>query len=383
MSTPLPGNHTPVQVAGGDADSVNAYTPLARELVVDLGNLEIRVGDGATQGGVSIPNRRTNDSRYQAKNSELDAFSRFKPTQVGLLVRTGAATYVMRKLVVDTDNLTLTNDDGTSGNLSISFAATIESDHTVNGNWTFNAPLVAAGGVTGDVTGDLLGDVTGNIVGNVDVRGKSLLLDDDQLALVKVSGLTAALAALVIPVGMIVMWAGSIGSIPAGWHLCDGTSSTPDLRNLFILGAGNGTGSTIAPGGTGGTATHTHTVTNAADGSHAHTGLIANTALTTSQIPTHNHQMFSSSGEAGSSPTVGATEIPTKQRTAGGDSDYRIIKAATQTSDLGVTGDAGSGGNHTHGLTVDASSTHTHAATVGAASSTPPFYALAYIMKGA
>ena len=27
-------------------------------------------------------------------------------------------------------------------------------------------------------------------------------------------------------------------AIPAGWKLCDGTSRTPDLRNLFIVGAG-------------------------------------------------------------------------------------------------------------------------------------------------
>jgi hypothetical protein len=58
---------------------------------------------------------------------------------------------------------------------------------------------------------------------------------------------------------MIVIWAGAIVDIPAGWHLCDGTEGTPDLRNKFVIGAG----STYAPGATGGAATHTHTFTSA------------------------------------------------------------------------------------------------------------------------
>jgi len=69
--------------------------------------------------------------------------------------------------------------------------------------------------------------------------------------------------------GMIIIWSGSIGSIPTGWVLCDGTNATPDLRNRFVIAAG----STYAVGATGGSAdstlpTHTHTVT---DPGHAHT----------------------------------------------------------------------------------------------------------------
>jgi len=35
----------------------------------------------------------------------------------------------------------------------------------------------------------------------------------------------------------IVMWYGALASIPAGWVLCDGTSGTPDLRDMFVRGA--------------------------------------------------------------------------------------------------------------------------------------------------
>jgi hypothetical protein len=54
-----------------------------------------------------------------------------------------------------------------------------------------------------------------------------------------------------IPTGAIILWSGSIGSIPTGWALCDGTNGTPDLRNRFVIGAG----STYAVGASGGSAT--------------------------------------------------------------------------------------------------------------------------------
>jgi len=58
-----------------------------------------------------------------------------------------------------------------------------------------------------------------------------------------------------IPRGIITCWTGSIANIPLGWHLCDGSAGTPDLRNRFIIGAGD----TYSPRDTGGSATHTHT----------------------------------------------------------------------------------------------------------------------------
>jgi hypothetical protein len=72
---------------------------------------------------------------------------------------------------------------------------------------------------------------------------------------------------------MIMIWSGSVGSIPSGWTLCNGSNSTPDLRDKFIIGAGN----SYAVGGTGGSAnavvvSHTHTAT-VTDPGHLHTYL--------------------------------------------------------------------------------------------------------------
>ena len=40
--------------------------------------------------------------------------------------------------------------------------------------------------------------------------------------------------------GMIMLWSGSIGSIPSGWTLCNGSNGAPDLRNRFVIAAGDG-----------------------------------------------------------------------------------------------------------------------------------------------
>jgi hypothetical protein len=70
-----------------------------------------------------------------------------------------------------------------------------------------------------------------------------------------------------IPVGGIIMWSGSIVSIPSGWSLCDGTNGTPDLRNRFIAGAGD----SYSPGNTGGVEENT---------------------LNSSHIPRHTHDVI-------------------------------------------------------------------------------------------
>ena len=58
----------------------------------------------------------------------------------------------------------------------------------------------------------------------------------------------AAPVANPVPSGAIIMWSGSIGSIPAGYYICDGNNGTPDLRDRFVVGSGN----TYAVGNTGG-----------------------------------------------------------------------------------------------------------------------------------
>jgi len=63
--------------------------------------------------------------------------------------------------------------------------------------------------------------------------------------------------------GMIIAWSGSVANIPSGFVLCDGNNNTPDLRDRFIIGAGN----SYAVDATGGSkdavlVSHFHTTEN-------------------------------------------------------------------------------------------------------------------------
>ena len=139
--------------------------------------------------------------------------------------------------------------------------------------------------------------------------------------------------------GMIMMWSGTIATIPTGWVLCNGSNSTPDLRNRFIIGAHSdnaGVANTTITGSntlTGGTkdaivVTHTHTATST-DSGHTHT----------------------QNGFGGSAPglTTSATPINGSSTTGFG---YANI-----TTTVASTGSSGTDQN------------------------LPPYYALAFIMK--
>lgn len=101
-----------------------------------------------------------------------------------------------------------------------------------------------------------------------------------------------------IPIGVIAMWGGLLSAIPAKWHLCDGTSGTPDLRGLFIKGAA------ADPGVTGGAATHTHATTQPADHvALAHTGGAVASHVFTQAAAHTDHAALAHSAHAGA--TVG------------------------------------------------------------------------------
>ena len=100
-----------------------------------------------------------------------------------------------------------------------------------------------------------------------------------------------------VPIGGIIMWSGTIANIPTGWALCNGSNSTPDLRNRFVVGAhsdgaggagpgfdaDNGTlSSNYTPGNTGGETAHQLSIPELA--SHTHT-LVPNLEVPQSSAP--------------------------------------------------------------------------------------------------
>ena len=42
-----------------------------------------------------------------------------------------------------------------------------------------------------------------------------------------------------VPSGCILIWSGSIASIPTGYYICNGQNGTPDLQDSFVVGSGN------------------------------------------------------------------------------------------------------------------------------------------------
>lgn len=170
------------------------------------------------------------------------------------------------------------------------------------------------------------------------------------------AAITAATTAL-IPAGMIMIWSGSVGSIPTGWALCDGTSGSPDLRDKFVLGAG----SSYAVNATGGNKDATAI-------SHTHTF-----SATTSTNGAHTHYTVSDIGLAGgNTPWEGGIHL--RQYGSSGDSAYRLQGTDSASPTVGVTS---TNGNHTHTVSGTTASTGSS----GLNANMPPYYALCYIIK--
>ena len=379
-----------VQLSRGDRESQDRYVGAAGELTVDTSNEDLRLHDGVTPGGVTIANRANNDSRYQPRSVELNGLLGFEPQDRGFLARRGPSDYRLRRVEVNGAQLVVTNPEGYAGNPAFSLAPAITSNHTFSGVITFSQTIIATGGingslvgsVTGNVEGNLLGNVVGNLSGNaagdhtgtftgdVDTRGKTLKLGAGQIPL---DSLAADVLAFVrsegAPRGLIACWYGNVNAPPAGWFLCDGSNGTPDLRNRFVVGAGQ----TYGPGNNGGSATHTHDVTVAAGGSHVHDITVADTVLTVAQMPSHNHGNGQNNDNSGGQQPYGSIASP-----GGGGSKNN----ADNTPKQGLTTTVGGNQPHGHAGSSAAGGIHTHVATADPTAVLPPYYALAYIMRG-
>lgn len=168
-----------------------------------------------------------------------------------------------------------------------------------------------------------------------------------------------ALSGITVPTGGIIAFSGSFGGtgnrypIPLGgtepdthWVLCDGGASgtgigaVPDLRGRMILGASDA----YPKGASGGAATHSHTLS----------GNVGATTLTVAQMPGHNHTLKIIQG----SPDGG---------------NWTIKNNLSTEYDMSMDYSAATGGSKSH--------THALSGASGQASSLPPYYALAYIMR--
>ena len=122
---------------------------------------------------------------------------------------------------------------------------------TITNSIATKMPL-AGGEFTGNVTCENItpdGDSSRNL-GTNSVRFANVYADNFVGSGSNLTGIEAFVS------GMILLWSGSTGSIPSGFVLCNGSNSTPDLRDRFVVGAGN----SYSVGNTGGATTRTDTV---------------------------------------------------------------------------------------------------------------------------
>jgi len=108
--------------------------------------------------------------------------------------------------------------------------------------------------------------------------------------------LSADLTATLLKSGMIILWSGSVESIPTGFALCDGNNDTPDLRDKFVIGAGN----SHAPDNTGGESSHAHDITDQDTGGPSSLG-DGGTFVNQTGSPVHTHNL---TGETDSKNTL-------------------------------------------------------------------------------
>ena len=199
-----------------------------------------------------------------------------------------------------------------------------------------------------------------------------------------VATLTSAQAALsaqlanfsAIPIGCIVMWAGTIATIPSGWRLCDGTNSTPDLRDKFVIGARTDSSSkaqTTVTGVntfTGGTkdaqiVAHSHSATSSASST---VSVSSETDSWSGQIRASDSGLYANSGvftNAGGNGDTFDDNFNSSENTE--NRNVNISHTYTHTHSIGVT--------------TSVTTTVSSEGTSGTNSNLPPYYSLAFIMK--
>ena len=136
---------------------------------------------------------------------------------------------------------------------------------------------------------------------------------------------------------MIILWYGNTGNIPGGWVLCDGNNSTPDLRDRFVIGAGNN----FTAGNTGGNNSLT---------------------LTEANLPSHRHFVVSNSfgGQNRTGSNVSANNQVAKGTGAGNLYESYNLASTGSNASAGRSSSVGSG------TAID---------------NKPLYHALCYIMK--
>ena len=177
-----------------------------------------------------------------------------------------------------------------------------------------------------------------------------------------------------IPIGCIVMWGGSVATVPSGWRLCDGTNGTPDLRDRFVIGARSDSS---------GPATTFVTAADTKSGgskdlvavSHGHT---ATSSATSSGSMTTDTDAWSGTLTSGDASLYGSGVF---SNSGSGQTFDDNFSSATNNENRTVTISRSRSHTHTPTITTVVTTSVNNSGETGTNKNLPPYYALAYIMK--
>ena len=305
------GGYTTVACTTGTDTTItipNGATGVARNMTIQLS------GSGGASTNLIVP---TNTKLYFIYNNASGAVT------VKVSGQTGVSVPAAAKMILVCNGTDVLTAQNYLASLTLGAALPVASGGS--GVTSATAYAVLCGGTTS--TGPI------QAIASVGTTGQ-VLTSNGAAALPTMQTITSFVT------GMIIMWYGTVATIPAGWYLCNGSNSTPDLRNKFVI---------AADADSGGAAKTTVTGTATQSGGSADAVVVSHTHVATVTDPTHSHSIPS-----GAQPAYGQP---------GG----------------GAPGGATSTGSASTGITVS------NAVPAGSVSGTnqnlPPYYALCYIMK--
>jgi len=206
-------------------------------------------------------------------------------------------------------------------------------------------------------------------------------IEDGSIATAK---LATATQQFLVPSGGIIMWSGSIASIPTGWYLCNGSNGTPDLRDKFIVGAkqdASGVAKTNIEG----------SLKQSAAPTHLHSQTVHSHGMThTHELVPHYHAipMFVGTSRIAWGSGLGANPFGDSlapyssyscNRTIASDVDASPDALAYANTAKGAEPD-GASFNITNNSSLSATA-NSSAANTGSTAPIPTYYALAFIQK--
>jgi microcystin-dependent protein len=404
----LTGNTAGVHTGNVVASSVQATTVSTLNAQITGGAVSGLATMSATSvqatnfssGNVLITNGAATLNTLTANTAQLTNVTSGNATinggNVNSLITLSAAQSTLTNLLSTTAQIT----NFSSGNVQIAGGSlavtnsTVENETATNfssgnaqitgGSVTNLTTLTATAGTVAVLTAANLQAASGNVSGITGANNAFVKTDLQSSTATTANVLTNSTAIAttafvhnVMPSGAIIMFAGA--TIPYGWHICDGTNGTPDLRDRFIAAAGRN----YAVGTTGGNTS----VTLSATQMPAHSHSINPITATTGGAGAHNHTATTSVAVSDPGHTHNYT-TPLTLRAGGGNNMAGGLNAdsGTGTTQTATTGISASGTTvltpvdvHTH--TVALSGSTASAGGTSAVDITPAYYALYFIQK--